>query len=84
MTDEILDQILKQALTPENTLDELKIKKRARIYYMNKLMISGIAVAACVAICLGGCYFMKYHMSQEQEKISDMAISDVVTKLSDP
>ncbi|MGN0342672.1 MAG: hypothetical protein ACI4DO_07750 [Roseburia sp.] len=50
MTDEQLDQILKQALAPEISEDDIQVKKRVRKKKMNKIVKSGIAVAACAAL----------------------------------
>lgn len=61
MTDERLDQILKQALTPKNTASELVIKKRVRKFNMNKFLKSGAAIAACaVLVIVGGHAVLNY------------------------
>lgn len=54
MTDEKFEQILKQALTPQNNDSELKIKKRVRTYDMKKIAKKVIAVAACAVLTLSG------------------------------
>lgn len=61
MTDERLEQILKQALSPEVSDAEIKIRAKERRYSMKKTVKAGIAAAACLAIavtaCLGSRYF---------------------------
>lgn len=56
MTDERLDQILKQALAPEIDESDTTIKGKARVIAMkrneNKLVKSGYRVAAAIAGCL--------------------------------
>lgn len=53
MTDEKLDQILQQALTPDIEDDDIHIYKRVRKNSMNKIFKIGIAVAACAALIFG-------------------------------
>lgn len=79
MTDEKFDQILKQALTPQNKASELKIKKRVRTYGMNKLMKRGIAVAACAIFCLCGYYATTHLNADNQNGVLDTTL----TKVSD-
>lgn len=71
MTDERFDQILKQALTPQNDSSELEIKKRVRSYNMKKLTKRVFALAACAAICLCG------------YKVTNLGDSSALTKVSD-
>ena len=52
MTDERLEQILKQALSPEVSDAEIKIKAKERKYSMKKTVKAGIAVAACLALAV--------------------------------
>lgn len=77
MTDERFDQILKQALTPQNKASELKIKKRVRTYGMNKLMKRGIAVAACAVICLCGYYATNHLNADNQNGVLDTTLTKV-------
>lgn len=83
MTDEKLDQILKQALTPKNTASELEIKKIVRTYNMKKFIKGGIAVAACAAICLGGFSAIENILPNKQDEVSNTVFYDAVTNLSD-
>lgn len=53
MTDEKLDQILQQALTPYIEDDDIHIYKRVRKNSMNKIFKIGISVAACAALVFG-------------------------------
>ncbi|MDO5398610.1 MAG: hypothetical protein Q4G33_11855 [bacterium] len=61
MTDERLEQILKQALSPEVSDAEIKIRAKERKYRMKKAIKAGIAAAACLALTvtagLGSRYF---------------------------
>ncbi|MGN0351770.1 MAG: hypothetical protein ACI4ES_08965 [Roseburia sp.] len=50
MTDERLDQILKQALAPEISENDIRVKKRVRAKKMNKIVKRSIGVAACAAL----------------------------------
>lgn len=50
MTDERLDQILKQALAPKISEEDIHVKKSVRSKKMNKMVKRGIAVAACAAL----------------------------------
>lgn len=64
MTNERLDQILKQALSPEVSDLDIEIRKKERKYNMKKIIKSGIAVAAClaVAVTIGvGNHYFKYN-----------------------
>ena len=83
MTDEKLDQILKQALTPKNTVSELKIKERVRVKNMNKFIKSGIAVAACAAICMGVFSAVGNLPQNSAEESSNAAFYNAVNKISD-
>ena len=53
MTDERLNQILKQALTPEIPENEIMVKKKGR-RNMKKIVKSVVAVAACCALVIAG------------------------------
>ena len=66
MTDEKFEQILKQALTPQNYDSELKIRKRVRMHDMKKLTKKAIAVAACAVVCLSG-YYTLGHFNVENK-----------------
>ncbi len=68
MTDEKFEQILKQALTPQNNDSELKIKKRVRTYDMKKIMKRVIAVAACAVLTLSGSYALDYLNVEKQKE----------------
>ena len=52
MTDEKLNQILQQALTPEVQDEDIHIYKRVRKNSMTNIFKAGIAVAACAALVL--------------------------------
>ena len=54
MTDERLDQILKQALAPEIADTEIAVKQAGRNYYMKKLWKIGVAAVACAALLVAG------------------------------
>ena len=53
MTDERLDQILKQALAPEIADTETAVKQAGRNYYMKKLWKIGVAAVACAQMTNG-------------------------------
>lgn len=54
MTDERLDQILKQALAPEIADTEIAVKQAGRNYYMKKLWKIGVAAVVCAALLVAG------------------------------
>ena len=54
MTDERLDQILKQALAPEIADTEIAVKQAGRNYYMKKIWKIGVAAVACTALLVAG------------------------------
>ena len=54
MTDERLDQILKQALAPEIADTEIAVKQAGRNYYMKKIWKIGVAAVACAALLVAG------------------------------
>ena len=54
MTDERLDQILKQALAPEIADTEIAVKQAGRNYDMKKLWKIGVAAVACAALLVAG------------------------------
>ena len=69
MTDEKFEQILKQALTPQNSDSELKINKRVRTYDMKKIMKRVIAIAACVVLTLSSSYALDYLNIEKQNNV---------------
>lgn len=70
MTDEKFEQILKQALTPQNSDSELKIKERVRTYDMKKIMKRVIAVAVCAVLTLSGSYALDYlNVEKQNDKL---------------
>ena len=54
MTDERLDQILKQALAPEIADTEIAVKQAGRNYYMKRIWKIGVAAVACAALLVAG------------------------------
>lgn len=54
MTDERLDQILKQALAPEIADTEIAVKQAGRNYHMKKIWKMGVAAVACAALLVAG------------------------------
>ena len=61
MTDETLDQILKQALAPDIDDSEIQIRRKAVIKKMNikKLVASGLAACAVLSLVVVGGYLYK-------------------------
>ena len=61
MTDETLDQILKQALAPDIDDSEIQIRRKAVIKKMNikKLVASGLAACAVLSLVVAGGYLYK-------------------------
>ena len=51
MTDERLDQILKQALAPEIADTEIAVKQAGRNYYMKKIIPIGLPVMILRQTC---------------------------------
>ena len=59
MTDERLDQILKQALAPEIDDSEIQIRRKVRNRKMNmkKIALCGLTACAAVTVAVTGGYF---------------------------
>lgn len=53
MTDEKLDQILKQALTPEIDDSEIQIRRKARYKHMSVKKVVAAGLVACAALSVG-------------------------------
>ena len=67
MTDETLDQILKQALAPDIDDSEIQIRRKAVIKKMNikKLVASGLAACAVLSLIVAGGYLYKGSQTSE-------------------
>jgi hypothetical protein len=61
MTDETLDQILKQALAPDIDASEVQIRRKAVIKKMSikKIVASGLAACAVLSLVVTGGYLYK-------------------------
>ena len=66
MTDERLDQILKQALAPEIADTEIAVKQAGRNYYMKKLWKIGVAAVACAALLVAGTIAAGHQTGQKE------------------
>ena len=79
MTDERLDQILKQALAPEINDSEIKIRRKERNNRMNiKKLVTGslVACAALILVVIGG-YFGEISKLREDETVGASGKNDV-------
>ncbi len=67
MTDERLDQILKQALAPEIDDSEIQIRRKVRNWKMSmkKIAVCGLAACAAVTLAVTGGYFRGDSRSEE-------------------
>lgn len=72
MTDERLDQILKQALTPEIDDAEIEIRRKVRNNKMNikKLMVGGLVACVALTLVVTGGYFGGFWRSGGDENAS--------------
>lgn len=69
MTDEKLDQILKQALTPEIDDSEIQVRRKGRKRRMTRktVVASGLVACAVVAFVVTGGYFGIFSKSEGGE-----------------
>ena len=82
MTDEKLDQILKQALTPEIDDSEIQVRRKGRKRRMTRktVVASGLVACAAVAFVVTGGYFGIFSKSEGgRTTIAGLERSDAVT-----
>ena len=87
MTDEKLDQILKQALTPEIDDSEIQVRRKGRKRRMTRKtgVASGLVACAAVAFVVTGGYFGIFSKSEGgRTTIAGLERSDAGTENSVP
>ena len=70
MTDERLDQILKQALSPEIDDSEIQIRRKVRKHKMDikKIIVYGVVACAVLTLVVAGGYFGSLSKTGEDGK----------------
>lgn len=85
MTDERLNQILKQALAPEIRDSEIQIRRKVRKNKMNakKIIAVGLATCAALTLVITGGYFLGHSKPDENGGRNIFAITAYAAELSE-